>query len=99
LVPIIRDDYPTALARELLELAYWLASVYSGTTRGLGDAWLHVVSWLSNSIENNSKKDIPGITYTITLPSSLAKGCHHMPHLPIERLELNTPAWALLKGY
>jgi hypothetical protein len=78
LVPIIRENYPTSLARELLELAYWLASVYSGTTRGLGDAWLHVVSWLSRAIDNNPDNVV--IFYTIQLPSSLAKGCRHMAH-------------------
>ncbi len=78
LVPIIRENFPTSLARELLELAYWLASVYSGTTRGLGDAWLHVVSWLSRVIDPNTDNAVS--SYSIQLPSSLAKGCRHITH-------------------
>jgi hypothetical protein len=68
------------LARELLELAYWLASVYSGTMRRPGDSWLHLVSWLSKSLEDSTTEDNLGTTYTITLPAMLAKGCRPIAH-------------------
>jgi hypothetical protein len=80
LVPVIREDYPIGLARELLELASWLATVYSGTTRGLGDVWLSLVDWLSLSVADALSSPPVQFAYTISLPESLAGGNRTTPH-------------------
>jgi hypothetical protein len=80
LLPIIRADVPAGLARELLELASWFATVYCRNTVGLGDPWSMIVRWLTDSLTLASS-DSPGIrhTYTIPLPSSLDKDCAAVP--------------------
>jgi hypothetical protein len=54
------------LARELLELASWSATVYCGTTVGLGDPWSMLVWWLTdNLMVANTDPSAARFTYTI----------------------------------
>jgi hypothetical protein len=43
LIPIIRDDCPGSLMRDLEQLATWIGRVYSADVRGLLDAWRGVL--------------------------------------------------------
>ncbi len=74
LTPIIREDFPSDLLRQILELAAWLATVYSGTLRGLGETWPYLVGWLSTAAVDVGV-DLPEkhISYIVPLPESLAK--------------------------
>jgi hypothetical protein len=58
----------------MLELAAWMATVYSGTSCGLGETWPYLVNWLSAASADNHF-DWPGrhISYIVVLPETLAK--------------------------
>jgi hypothetical protein len=80
LTPVIRECFPTDLLRQMLELAAWMATVYSGTSRGLGETWPYLVNWLS-ATSADDHLDQPGsyISYIIPLPESLAKDAPVIP--------------------
>jgi hypothetical protein len=70
LVPVIREDAPGGVSRELVEYASWLSKVYAKGIQGLGDCWNHLVT----RVINNSVGLTPlgsADRYTISLPSDL----------------------------
>jgi hypothetical protein len=70
LIPLIRDDCPGSLARELQELASWFVSVYHGNTLGMSESWSVLSSVL---IRNSDSGNLPDRVdrYRVALPTSL----------------------------
>jgi hypothetical protein len=80
LTPVIRECFLTDLLRQMLELAAWMATVYSGTSRGLGETWPYLVNWLS-ATSADDHLDQPGshISYIVPLPETLVKDAPVIP--------------------
>jgi hypothetical protein len=53
LIPIIREDCPGSLARELQELASWMISVYQGSSLGFSESWSSLSAMLAHSITSD----------------------------------------------
>jgi hypothetical protein len=77
LIPIIREEVPGGVTRDLLELVSWFSRMYNGI-QGMADNW----NLVANKVVSNSA----GVTilekvekYTIALPSSLGHLSHMEP--------------------
>ena len=70
LAPLIRENCPGGVAREIIELASWLSKVYSGSINGFRDLWnLVVTRTIERSAGQTSLNSVE--SYTITVPASL----------------------------
>jgi len=75
LVPIIREDCPGGVQRELIELASWLSKVYSNNAQGFQDSWTSLINTvISNSTGATALSSME--SYTLCLPTNLD------PHSP-----------------
>jgi hypothetical protein len=71
LFPILRDDCPGPLARDLELLAMWLSRVYSGSIRGLSEAWDMASSLIKSSSTGNFQLE-SGEIIKLPLPKDLS---------------------------
>jgi len=70
LAPLIRENCPGGVARELVELASWLSKVYSGSINGFRDLWnLVVTRTIERSAGQTALNSVE--SYTITVPATL----------------------------
>jgi hypothetical protein len=71
LIPVISDDCPGSLAREIVELKVWLETVYENSQLGLPDVWASLVASAEEFSAGASQYSYMD-TYKIPLPRSLA---------------------------
>jgi hypothetical protein len=72
LIPLILADYPGSLAREITELAAWLAIVYDNNSLGTQEPWLAAAAASENLFAG--AVSLPNMdTYKIPLPRSLGE--------------------------
>lgn len=70
LVPVIREDCPGGMARELFELAAWFSKMYQGLANGMKGSWDKLIEktlCLSPGTTPLASQE----AYTVPLPSSL----------------------------
>ena len=70
LIPLIRDDCPGSLARELQELASWFVSVYYGNTSGMSESWSTLSSVLIRNAPTIVLSELVD-RYRVALPVNL----------------------------
>jgi len=97
LVPMIREDVPGAVARELAELAGWFNRMYNGNIQGMGECWAKLITMV---IENSSGSTplINPDSYTLNLPSSLDDRAPLHPHTYVTRTSRPLSLKGLGKG-
>jgi hypothetical protein len=71
LVPVIREDCPGTVHRQLIELATWYKVVYDKNTLGLAPTWQVLLRILSQTDEDGLDLGYSE-TYSVAMPSSLA---------------------------
>ena len=80
LIPLIREDVPGGVARELTELASWFGRMYTGNIQGLAASWNMLVTTVVGNATGHTVLTNQE-SYTMTLPVSLdARGGYsHTP--------------------
>ena len=79
LIPILRENCPGSLSRDIIEIATWFAKSYADNTAGLLDTWAALIQYVSC----NSVGSIPLPTcdiVKISLPDSLTSQTHYAHH-------------------
>ena len=79
LVPVIREDAPGGIVRELTELAAWFSRVYEGNIQGLNGCWTMLVTKTITGSTGGTALVHPE-SYTVTLPPSLDFNIPVVPH-------------------
>jgi hypothetical protein len=79
LVPVIREDCPGTVHRQLIELATWYRVVYDKNTLGLAPTWQVLMKILSQTDEDGLDLGYSE-TYSVAMPSSLAPGAQLTSH-------------------
>jgi hypothetical protein len=70
LIPIIRENCPGSLARDLEQLAAWVVRVYDGNTAGLKDCWQALLG-LTREHSQEGHLISQGEHYKLPLPTNL----------------------------
>jgi len=84
LIPLIREDVPGGVARELTELASWFGRMYTGNIQGMAASWnMLVTTVVGNSIGHTVLTNQE--SYTMTLPVSLDSRGGVQPHTFVTR--------------
>jgi hypothetical protein len=71
LLPVIREDCPGELARQLGELAAWFLGVYGDSVLCLRSAWNHAITTYNSNSFGSVEYPAP-ITHRVALPESLS---------------------------
>jgi hypothetical protein len=69
LIPIVRENCPGSMARDIEQLAAWLLKVYSNNINGLSDCWKAVMAATRSHSQEGSAVG-QGEHYKLLLPSS-----------------------------
>jgi hypothetical protein len=83
LAPVIREDCPGAVSRQLIELATWYKIVYNNNILGITSVWDNLVSVLSKTDEDGLDLGYNEY-YTVAMPAFLA------PHSPLRNFKFKT---------
>jgi hypothetical protein len=83
LVPILREDGPGSLGRQLIELRTWYARIYDKNTLGICPVWDTLIKTLTKTDEDGLDLGYSEI-YSVALPISLD------PRSPLEPIKFNT---------
>ena len=78
LIPIIREDMPGNVSREIIELAFWYHRMYTGMIHGLTGPWTMLVNKLIAFSAGGTCLTSPD-NYTLSLPSSLDENSSTKP--------------------
>jgi hypothetical protein len=78
LTPVLREDCPGVLGRQLIELATWFKKVYYQNILGVGEVWEKLISLIGRTDETGLDLGYME-TYTVALPSSLVLGSPLIP--------------------
>jgi hypothetical protein len=73
LVPIIREDCPGVVSRQLIELSTWFKQVYNKDTLGLASTWDNLISVLGRTYEDGLDLGY-NEHYSVAMPSELFPG-------------------------
>jgi len=79
LVPVIREDVPGSVARELFELAAWFARMYTGNMQGMKECWEKLITTVIDNGVGATTLLNPE-SYTIVMPSTLDDKSPLLPH-------------------
>ena len=79
LVPLIREDAPGRVVRELTEVAVWFSRVYNGNIPRMGACWTLLLEKSIGGSEGGMVLTNPR-NYIITLPASLEFNDCSVPH-------------------
>jgi hypothetical protein len=83
LAPVIREDCPGTVSRQLIELATWYKSVYNNNILGLTSVWDTLISVLSKTDEDGLDLGYSE-HYTVAMPAYLA------PSAPLRNFKFKT---------
>jgi hypothetical protein len=78
LVPILREDAPGTLGKQLIEYSTWLKTVYDKNTLGLLPVWEKLTQLMAKTDEDGLDLGFTDF-YTVALPSSLEPGSTLVP--------------------
>ncbi len=78
LVPILREDAPGTLGKQLIEYYTWLKTVYDKNTLGLLPVWEKLTQLIAKTDEDGLDLGFTDF-YTVALPSSLEPGSTLVP--------------------
>ena len=84
LIPLIREDVPGGVARELTELASWFGRMYTGNIQGLAASWNMLVTTVVGNATGHTVLTNQE-SYTMTLPVSLDARGGVQPHTFVTR--------------
>lgn len=79
LIPILREDCPGILGRQLLELKTWFERMYNNTQLGMSPIWQMFVDHMKKTDEDGFDFGFTEV-YTVGLPSSLLPGSSLIPY-------------------
>jgi len=79
LTPIIREDVPGGIARDLAELAVWFSRVYEGNIQGLHNCWTVLVRKSVEHSTGSTELTHPE-SYVVHLPDKLDENAKTSPH-------------------
>ena len=78
LTPVIREDVPGSMAKQLIEISTWFKRVYDKNTLGLLPVWAKLTEILGKSEEDGLDLGFTD-TYTVAFPHSLIPGSMLIP--------------------
>jgi len=78
LVPILREDGPGSLGKQLIELSTWFSKVYDKNSLGVLPVWKKLVELLGKTDEDGLDLGFSDI-YTVALPHNLFPGSPLVP--------------------
>ncbi len=78
LIPILREDGPGSLWKQIIELASWFEKVYDKNSLGVLPVWKKMVEYLGKTDEDGLDLGFTDI-YTVALPCTLAPGALLVP--------------------
>jgi hypothetical protein len=78
LVPILREDGPGSLGRQLIEIRTWYSKIYEKNTLGLSPVWDKLVEILKKTDEDGLDLGFTEV-YSVALPCSLEPGSELEP--------------------
>jgi len=93
LIPLIREDVPGGVARDLVELAAWFFRVYTGNIQGMTSCWEKLVTKVVANSTGGTDLLNPE-SYVISLPGSLEEKAFCKPHIYVTK----TSRPSVLKG-
>jgi len=84
LVPLIREDTPGGIARELTELGAWFSRMYKGNIHGMNNCWTILITKVVANSTGSTTLDNPE-SYVLNLPTSLDCNSPIEPHLYVTK--------------
>ena len=93
-IPILREDGPGSLGRQLIEISHWFETVYEKNTLGCTSAWTKLVEIIGNTDEDGLDLGFTDF-YTVALPQTLdttsdllpVKFCHSSSHTTVRGID------------
>jgi hypothetical protein len=77
-VPVLREDGPGSLGKQLIELTYWFKTVYKKNTLGCLPVWEKLTEIIGKTDEDGLDLGFTEF-YTVALPTSLTPGSELVP--------------------
>jgi hypothetical protein len=92
--PILREDGPSSLGRQLIEIAHWFETVYEKNTLGCIPAWIKLIEIIGKTDEDGLDLGFTDF-YTVALPQTLdtqsvltpVKFCHSSSHTTVRGVD------------
>jgi hypothetical protein len=70
LVPIVRNDCPGSIVRDIMILSAWLKNVYANSNTGLLDVWKKLATYATSHCEGTTSPEV----HKLPLPTSISVG-------------------------
>jgi len=98
LVPVIREDAPGGIVRELTELAAWFSRIYKENIQGFNSCWtILITKAITNSTGGTALLNPE--SYTVTLPPSLDFKAPVLPHTFVTKSSRPSALKGVDKGF